>query len=161
MSERLHKSDVLSGQILRKAAVVATLAVASLATTSCEALVETDTGTFTCYTVGAEGGGINGPGKITASGTKPIPGEVAAADLNAYYGNRATDYDGNGRVSVAERNRYIREHPLRLVVPGAGVFRIEDTGGNFKKTKRFDLAMWRKDCKQFGRKVLDYTIVAS
>lgn len=160
MSERLRMPDVLSGQNLRRVALAVVVGAASLASAACEP-IERGTGTFTCYTVGSEGGGINGPGKITASGTPPIPGEVAAADLNAYYGDRATDYDSNGRLSTAERNRYIREHPLHLFVPDTGTFRIEDTGGAFKTKGRFDLAMSRADCNKFGKRKLPYTVFAS
>lgn len=157
MSERRIAMPEFSGNGLRAVALGAAALLSSTFLTGCE-VVEEGTATFTCYTVGAEGGGINGPGISTASGTKPIPGEVAAGNLAGYYKDRAIDYNGNGVISVDERNRSIRENPLRVHVPGMGTFRLEDTGGNFKVNNRFDLALWAKDCRKFGKRVLPYVI---
>lgn len=158
MSERRIAMPEFSGHSLRAIAAGATALLATTTLTACEAPIETGTATFTCYTVGAEGGGINGPGHTTASGTKPIPGEVAAGHLVGYYTGRVPDYNNDGKITVAERNRKIQEDPIMVVVPGVGSFRLEDTGGNFKRKGRFDLAMWRSDCTKFGKRVLPYTL---
>lgn len=158
MSEQHTFMPEFVGRGFKIASLGTALAVGALTLSGCET-VDQGSAVFTCYTVGAEGGGINGPGHTTASGTEPIAGEVAAGNLTSYYKGRVPDYNNDGSISRAERNRRVQESPLILDVDGVGKFRLEDTGGNFGVNDRFDLAMTRASCKIFGKRTIRYALM--